>query len=476
MGKFIIARHNESEWNKLGKWTGLRDRHLTDLGFEKSNDMGVLIKDFNIDCAFASMQVRSIETLSCMLNVCNLFKVPTEHSAALNERDYGEYTGMNKWEMEETLGEEEFKKLRRSWDHPIPNGESLKMVYERTVPYFLEKILPRVKEGKNVLVVAHGNSLRTLIKYIENISDEAIADVEMPFGSIIIYDLDDSGHLIHKEVRQVESQVRGKNSKAQIVVTIGPKSDSSEIIRAIISRQIGVVVRLNFSWSDIETHGKRIKLVMEIGSELEKSIPIIIDLPGPRVKNVQGHAYDKQATSPITEEDEKFIRFGIEHGVEYFAQSFVGSNEDVVTLRKMIESFSGTQRIIAKIERKTALDSIDDIIKVADAIMIARGDLGSEIPLEQIPFEQERIIKKCKEAGKPVITATQMLLSMVESPTPERAEVSDVTSAILQGSDAVMLSDETTMGKYPVEAVAMMEKIIIESELHESSQFSLNPL
>lgn len=207
MAQLIITRHHESEWNKLGKWTGNRDRHLTEYGFKKSEDMGLLLKDIKIDQAFASMQVRSIETLSCILNTCERYSVPTVHSAALNERDYGDYTGRDKWEMEKLLGEEEFIKLRRAWDHPIPNGESLKKVSERVVPYFLEKILPCVKEGKNTLVVAHGNSLRVLMKYIENISDEGIADLEMPFGNIIIYDLNDEGHVIRKEVRQTDSCV-----------------------------------------------------------------------------------------------------------------------------------------------------------------------------------------------------------------------------------------------------------------------------
>ncbi len=204
-GKLIIARHHESEWNKLGKWTGSRDVHLTDYGFEKSEDMGLLIKDLKIDYAFASMQVRSIETLACILNVCKRYEVPTEHNAALNERDYGDYTGKNKFEMEKLLGEEEFKKLRRSWDYPITNGESLKMVYDRVVPFFMEKILPDVMKDKNVLVVAHGNSLRALLKYIENISDAEIADVEVPFGAIIIYTLDASGHMLTKETLQTEA-------------------------------------------------------------------------------------------------------------------------------------------------------------------------------------------------------------------------------------------------------------------------------
>jgi 2,3-bisphosphoglycerate-dependent phosphoglycerate mutase len=206
-GKLILARHHESEWNKLGKWTGKRDRHLTEYGFAKSEDMGLLIKDLKIHRAFASMQVRSIETLSCMLNVCERYEVPTEHSAALNERDYGEYTGKNKWEMEKLLGSDEFNRLRRSWNYPIPGGESLADVYNRAVPYYLDKILPTVKTGNNTLVVAHGNSLRAIIKYIEGKSEAEIALIEMPFGSIIIYAVDEDGRMIEKETRQTESQV-----------------------------------------------------------------------------------------------------------------------------------------------------------------------------------------------------------------------------------------------------------------------------
>lgn len=207
MGKLILARHHESEWNKLGKWTGLRDRHLDPYGFKKSEDMGLLIKDIRIDYAFASMLVRSIETLSCMLNVCERYEVPTEHSAALNERDYGDYTGKDKWEVKDMIGETEWNRLRREWDYPVPHGETLKMVYGRVIPYFLEKILPRVKEDKNVLVVAHGNSLRALLKYIEQISEEEIAHTEFPFGAIVTYDVDDDGHMTHKESYQTKSSV-----------------------------------------------------------------------------------------------------------------------------------------------------------------------------------------------------------------------------------------------------------------------------
>ena len=207
IGKLIIARHHESDWNKMGLWTGKRDRHLTEYGFAKSLQMGLLLKGIHVDRAFASMQVRSIETLSCMLDSLELYDVQTDHSSALSERDYGDYTGKSKWDMKEKLGEEGWEAVRRDWDCPVPNGETLKMVYERAVPYFLEHILPELKKGKNVLMVSHGNVIRALQKYIENISDDNIKNLEMLFGSILIYDLDESGHMIDKEIRQVNSDV-----------------------------------------------------------------------------------------------------------------------------------------------------------------------------------------------------------------------------------------------------------------------------
>lgn len=207
MGKLIIARHHESEWNKLGLWTGMRDRHLTDYGFKKSEEMGCLIKEIHIDNAFASMQVRSIETLSSMLEVMEQYRVPTKHSSNLNERDYGEYTGMNKWDMIKSLGEEKWEKIRREWDYPVPKGETLKMVYERAVPYYLSHVLPLLKEGKNVLVVSHGNAIRALMKYIESIKDEDVHSLEMLFGGILIYEVDKDGHMINKEIRQTKSNV-----------------------------------------------------------------------------------------------------------------------------------------------------------------------------------------------------------------------------------------------------------------------------
>ncbi len=166
----------------------------------------------------------------------------------------------------------------------------------------------------------------------------------------------------------------------------------------------------------------------------------------------------------ITEKDKKDIQFGVNKGFDIIALSFVKNPEDVKYAKKLIKEAGGDQPVFAKIEKHEAVECIDEIIDVADGIMVARGDLGVEIEMEKVPIVQKEIIKKCNKAGKPVITATQMLTSMVSSPRPTRAEVSDVANAVLDGTDATMLSDETTVGKYPVEAVKVMAKTILEAE------------
>jgi 2,3-bisphosphoglycerate-dependent phosphoglycerate mutase len=206
-GTLIIARHHESEWNKKGMWTGTRDVHLTEYGFEKSKEMGALLKGTRIDNVFASMQVRSIETLSCMLNELEQYHVPAEYTHALDERDYGDYTGKNKWEMEKAIGKEAFDNIRRNWDCPVPNGETLKMVYERVVPFYCSNIVPLLAAGHNVLVVSHGNALRALTIYMESIPHEQAREVEMLFGAVVLYQVDKEGKMLKKEVRQVKSDV-----------------------------------------------------------------------------------------------------------------------------------------------------------------------------------------------------------------------------------------------------------------------------
>ena len=205
IGKLIIIRHPESEWNKLGLWTGKTEVHLTEYGFKMAREMGEAIRDLKIDMVFCSTQIRVRETLEEILKILNLAgKIPEEKSSVLNERDYGDYTGKNKWEIEKQVGEKNFQEIRRGWDCAIPNGETLKMVYDRAVPYFLKIILPHLLAGENVLIVAHGNSIRALMKYIEQVSDEKTGDIEMPFNTILIYTLDQNGHSENKEIREIK--------------------------------------------------------------------------------------------------------------------------------------------------------------------------------------------------------------------------------------------------------------------------------
>ncbi len=207
-GKLLLARHAESEWNATGKWTGLTDVHLSEKGFHEASLLGIALKnlEINVDQAFCSQQVRTLETLEGILNASQQFEVPVSRHDEINERDYGEYTGKNKWDMKELVGEEEFNGIRRGWDHPLPKGETLKMVYERVVPFYQNEIVPKLKEGKNILIVAHGNSLRALMKYVETISDAGVEELEMPFGNILAYDIDEEGHMHDKREAHIDTQ------------------------------------------------------------------------------------------------------------------------------------------------------------------------------------------------------------------------------------------------------------------------------
>jgi D-lactate dehydrogenase len=202
-GKLIIIRHGESEWNAQGRWTGSRDRHLSEKGFHEAALLGQAVQDIHFDYAFSSQQIRAFETLEGILDTIQQFDVPYERSATINERDYGDYTGKNKWEMRDLIGQEAFDKIRRNWDEPVPHGETLKMVYERAIPFYQQVILPRVTSGQNVMVVSHGNAIRALMKYIENVSDEGITRIEMPFGNVLIYEVDENGRMTDKVERHI---------------------------------------------------------------------------------------------------------------------------------------------------------------------------------------------------------------------------------------------------------------------------------
>jgi len=165
----------------------------------------------------------------------------------------------------------------------------------------------------------------------------------------------------------------------------------------------------------------------------------------------------------LTEKDREDVQDAIKAGVDYLALSFVRRADDIEELRKLVPA---PVKLVAKIEKATALETLDRIVAASDAVMVARGDLGVELPFEQVPLVQKRLISEANQQGKPVITATQMLESMVHNPRPTRAEASDVANAILDGTDAVMLSAETAVGQYPVEAVRAMDRIIREMERH----------
>lgn len=214
-GLLVISRHGESEWNLLGKWTGLTDVGLTEKGAKDAEIIGTTIpKDIKFDEIYTSVLRRTEETLQGIirgLDMPELNSLPKTANAALNERDYGKYTGMNKWEVKDSVDEATFNGLRRGWDFPVEGGENLKQVYERVIPYFESEMLPKLQGGENLLMVAHGNSIRALMKYLDNVSDEGIADVEMKFGQVLIYRFEPGSNM---PVEKITLQANVEQTKA----------------------------------------------------------------------------------------------------------------------------------------------------------------------------------------------------------------------------------------------------------------------
>ncbi len=340
--------------------------------------------------------------------------------------------------------------------------------------------------------------------------------------------------------------------RTRIVCTLGPASDSDEIVRAMIHAGMDVA-RMNFSHGDHPTHAARIERVRRIAREENVVVAILGDLQGPKIRigeiaggtaqlaagasftlTTRAVAGDSSAASidfpdlpksvksgerilvddglielqvvsvsgadvitrvvnggalkphkgvnlpgvplkisALTDKDRADLVFAAAHDLDYIALSFVRHPEDVMELKQLLAARGATIPVIAKIEKREAIDAIDAILDVSDGVMVARGDLGVETPPEQVPLYQKMIIRKANALGKPVITATQMLESMISNPRPTRAEASDVANAILDGTDAVMLSAETAVGKYPVEAVETMERIA--DAAGNSEQFKYHP-
>lgn len=332
--------------------------------------------------------------------------------------------------------------------------------------------------------------------------------------------------------------------KTKIVATIGPTSESEEILEKLFEAGVNVC-RLNFSHGDHEEHQKRIDTIKRVRERMNLPIALMLDTKGPeiRLKNfkegvvdikqgqdftlttkdilgdetIVGISYEglphdldiggrvliddglvefrvKELTDTdilmealndgvlknhkgvnvpnvrislpaLTEKDIDDIIFGVKNDMDFIAPSFIRKASDVNDIRRILEDNGGIKiDIISKIENQEGVDNIDEIINVSDGIMVARGDLGVEVPTEIIPLIQKDLIRKCNLAGKPVITATQMLDSMMRNPRPTRAEVTDIANAIIDGSSAIMLSGETAAGKYPLEAVQMMYSIAINTE------------
>jgi pyruvate kinase len=331
--------------------------------------------------------------------------------------------------------------------------------------------------------------------------------------------------------------------RTKIVCTIGPASQSDQALKGLI--QAGMdVARLNFSHADYAFHGKMIRRIRRIARSLERTVAVLQDLQGPKIRvgPIEGDRAwlqtgrsfvlttrkilgNHQAVSvnyrrlrrvvkkgdfillgdgeiqleatrlkpeeivckiavggvlsshkgihfpqgsldlpSLTPKDKRDLIFGIEQGVDFVALSFVRERRDIRDARREMEK-RGTQiPIVAKIEKHEAVNHIDSILEEVDAIMVARGDLGVEIAPERIPALQKMMIRKANRLGKPVITATQMLRSMVQNPRPSRAEVADVANAVLDGTDALMLSEESAIGNYPIQAVKTMAQIALETE------------
>ncbi|TDT70469.1 pyruvate kinase [Hypnocyclicus thermotrophus] len=329
--------------------------------------------------------------------------------------------------------------------------------------------------------------------------------------------------------------------KTKMVCTIGPKSESKEMLTKLVNAGMNVM-RLNFSHGDYEEHGARITTIREIMKETGKYVAVLLDTKGPEIRTIKlensedvileagqeftittdktvvgnknivavtyaDFAKDLKAGDTIllddgligltvkettdtevkcvvnntgelgenkgvnlpgvsvnlpalAEKDKADLKFGCEQGVDFVAASFIRKASDVKEVREILDANGGKNiKIISKIENQEGLDNFDEILELSDGIMVARGDLGVEIPVEEVPFAQKMMIEKCNEAGKIVITATQMLDSMIRNPRPTRAEAGDVANAILDGTDAVMLSGESAKGKYPELAVQTMAKI-----------------
>ena len=234
----------------------------------------------------------------------------------------------------------------------------------------------------------------------------------------------------------------------KIVCTLGPASNTPEIIEKMLLSGMDIA-RLNLSYGTLEEHRQTVAMVRLVSHKLELPSSILLDCPG-----------RKRRTGDTKAGFGDHLRFAQDNQIDFVALSFITSVQQVQEVRSLATEMNINIPIVTKIEKGEALAVSGPIIDISDGVMVARGDLGLQISIEKVPMAQKKIIREANQRGKPVITATEMLESMVKSPTPTRAEATDVANAVLDGTDAVMLSEETSIGQYPVEAIKMMSKII----------------
>ena len=234
--------------------------------------------------------------------------------------------------------------------------------------------------------------------------------------------------------------------KTKIIATIGPSS-KSEVVLSELIKEGASILRFNLKFNTPASHGEIIDRARKAAQERGGPVEILIDFP--KASCLEG------------------VDLALKKNVDYIALSHIKNAKEVKEFKKVSTSYQLSTKVIVKIETEKALGNFSSIQNETDVIMVARGDLGKHIPIEKVPFVQKEIILACKKANKIVAVATEMLLSMVSSKEPTRAEVSDVANAVLEGSDAVMLSEETAVGKYPVESVRVMKRVIQEAEAWE---------
>jgi len=296
-------------------------------------------------------------------------------------------------------------------------------------------------------------------------------------------------HGTHEDHKKVVTNIREVNKELGSTVSIlldlqGPKIRIQEVEPGVIIERgdelvitqkelIGNGKIVSTSYKELPRDVKKGDVILVDDGKIELKVKEVRDIEvvtevvyGGPLKSRKGInlPFTKVSAPSLTEKDEKDLMFGIENGVDWIALSFVRKAFDIQSLRAIIDQHKSTSRIVAKIEKPEALSNIDEIIACTDAVMVARGDLGVEIWLEEVPMVQKMLVEKCNKAGKPVIVATQMMESMIENPRPTRAETNDVANAVMDGADAVMLSAETAAGKYPIEVIRSMVRTIASVE------------